>query len=228
MNPVSDTLFPLIALSLLPLIASCQAPENRTSEQKTPRFPAYRVEAINQRPELTRKDQSLAKKIRQHQTQNVTPLEKINRQSDLVRYIESLDTSAPASKLNGTGKTLAEAVNNKSMPGTYFGQWYRLRGTPISTPDDRPFQGHLDTDVSVQQFTMKNPADYDAPEHTMYYVIVSLEDLPASNPTDTILEMDGLLWTTWNLSHNGSARTGDTPQASLPVLFVKNYRIVKQ
>jgi hypothetical protein len=228
MNSLPVRFLSVLSLPVLFLLASCRAPEQTSENKQTTRFPNYRPDPVNQKPSLTDQDHDLAKQIQTHQTEDVTPLKEIERQSDVVRYIESLDATAPSRKVSATGKTIANNLYNQSIPQEHFGRWYRLRGTPISKPDDDPYRGHLDTDVSVQQFTMKNPADYDAPEHTMYYVIVSLEDLPTSKPEDTILEMDGLLWTTWDLSRQGPARTGDTPQTALPVLFVKNYRIVKQ
>ncbi len=196
MNLIPVRFFPFASLVLV-LLVSCQAPEQTNDTKQRPRFPDYRTETATQTPSLTSDDKELAERIQNHQSTDVTPLEEIERQSEVVRYLESLPPTATAKKLSGTGKTIADGLKNRSLPDSYFGRWYRLRGTPISKPNEDPFQGHLDTDVSVQQFTMKNPADYEAPEYTMYYVIVSLEDLPTSKPTDTILEMEGVLWTTW-------------------------------
>lgn len=226
MNTRLHTIPILIVSSLLVFTTACTTTSSSGPENRE-RFPEYRVDEIQNTPKITKKDRRLARKIREHQTENVTPLQEIERQSKIIEYLLTLGKTEINSRVSSTGKTLASNLNGQSLSNRFFGRWYRVRGTPISKPMNDPFQGHLPADASVQQFTMKNPADYEEPSETMYYVIITLEHLPAENASDVILEMDGLLWTTWDVSSTTTSH-GKTPQSEIPVLFVKNLRYVKQ
>ncbi len=220
----------ICTVSIPVFLPSCRSSRNAGNDQENPepRFPAYRVQETFQTPELTDRDRKLAKNIRRHQQGRVTPLEEIKRQSKILRYIQSLSSNEITRRVSGTGTTIAAGLNDRELPADYYGRWFRIRGRPVSTPEDNPFRGHLDVNATIQQFTVENPADYEAPAQKMYYVIVSLEELPPQRPTEVILEMDGLLWTTWDLPSIGPTKTGNTPQTGIPVLFVKEYRIVKK
>ncbi len=209
---------------LLFLLPSCNTVRTGGVETTSP----YEVPGTFEATGLTETDRELTRRIQKNHEQPMTPKKEFQLLARVLGFISRLQTEQVEDRVRGTGHDLTKLLRKNEAPSRFLGHWYRLRGTPVSVPQQRPYQGKLDVPMDLQQFLLKNPFVGREKERNTYYEIISLKPLSNLRTSDRILEVDGLLWKTWSISPRGNSRFTKTNQIRIPVFLITNYRVVKE
>jgi len=225
LRDLSSLLF-LICLTplLLPGGGCSSTGQNTGSKTRSP----YEVPGSFEATGRTDRDKQLTQKIRKIGSGAATPKREFRLLAGTMTYLSGLQTDEIANRVRGTGGGLTPLLTGEASPGEYAGHWYRLRGTPVSVPQQKPFQGKLDLTLDLQQFLMKNPFVFRDVAGSAYYEIITTKPLPDLGPSEQILEVDGLLWKTWSISADETGRFQDTDQVRIPTFLITNYRVVDE
>lgn len=223
MRNVRCTSFFVMVLLALPII-SCRGTGTGTEGTKAS---PYVVPGAFEPTGLTDTDRTIARKIRKNHNNTLKPRREFRLLSRVLNYISGLRTDRIADRVRGTGARLIPLLTEREQPESDLGHWYRIRGTPVSVPQQKPYQGQLDVGADLQQFLLKNPSGFDEEGKNAYFEVISLKPLSGLRPSDRILEVDGLLWKTWSISNGGTGRFEKTDQTRVPTFLVTDYRVVK-